>query len=176
MLNDLENSIADLDKLPAAALRDALVSAYCRISFMRGANNASEEVLNQTRNFTDRLRRVADLVHAISDAHSENALTTEQLNDIAAVVWPAPSAVVDPTAVPTSLPPSPEVLLAAELLWNAHWFFRTIEDMGKTSGGRLTLGEFMERNITQWREKFTRWRDITGVEKHETDEIKAIPH
>lgn len=192
-LDDVQDAIAGLDQLTPLALRDALVSAYCELAFARGQRDTGTALLNSTRDYTDTLKRRADLIHAISDHITANALDATQLDAIAAIVWPAPSPVAHPNicvahnrddcgvecwgrdiSEPTKLP-APELLQASALLWNAHWFFKCIEDVGK-GPSRLTLGDFLARNIDAWRSNVNAWRTNTGVEKHETEEVKAMPH
>lgn len=179
-LDDLQDAIGELDRLTPFALREALVSAYCELAFVRGGRDAGVSLLNQTRDNVDILRRRADLTHAISDTTSEFALTNSQLEAIAEIVWPAKAPLTDAPGMPDiSAPtklPAPELLQASALLWNAHWFFKTIEDMGKSAGGRFTLGEFLERNIDAWRSNVHAWRTNSEVEQHEVEEVKAMPH
>lgn len=62
------------------------------IEAYRERENQAGELLDETRDYVDTLKRRADLIHAISDTVSENALESEQLEAIAAIIWPAPVA------------------------------------------------------------------------------------
>lgn len=157
----------------------------------RERENQAGQLLDETRDYVDTLKRRADLIHAISDTVSENALESAQLEAIAAIVWPAVTAgldlenhpfaatrgpvVTDPTQIPTQIRMSDldilgleaMLLTASGLLWNAHHFIRHIESMPG-----FVMGEMYARHIEQWREKFKVWRHATSVEKHETEEMR----
>lgn len=128
----------------------------------------SMNVLDETRDRVDGMRRRLDLCTAIFSVDDPNALTKDQLERIAEIVWPA-TVQRDPTQIPTQLP-DPQLLQASALLWNAYWFCKEIT---RVSG--LTTGQYLESQITRWVERCKLWREQTGVEKHESDEVKAMP-
>lgn len=190
----LAELLDELNTLDKDELIRALVDMH---SEMRGAfkrRDETVELLDETRNYTDTLKRRTDLIQAIADTVSENALDPNQLNKIAEIIWPAPVGGIrvvdtwpdlDPTTVPTKLGMGLSnialeamLLQASGFIWNAHWFLKTVEELCAGTGisrGVFELGDF-KRQIEQWRDKVNVWRHATGVEKHETEEIRAMPH
>lgn len=194
---DAHASLRTLANLTRDELFAELWAAHNAIEGYAKQVSGQGGLLDETRDYVDVLKRRADLIHAISDHMGPDGVDAEKLERIAAIVWPAIVADAETEdyeadqrvdkgvdiSVPTSVRMNDlniaalesMLVVASNLLWNAHWFFKAIEDLGKTGGGRLTLGEFLERNITQWRERVNNWRYATGVEKHETDDMKRNP-
>lgn len=187
-LDDVQDAIAALDQLTPQLLREALVSAYCELAFARGGRDTGAALLNETRNLADQFGRRMTLISAIADT-SENALSVAKLDAIAAIVWPAPQPYsvdlerashdgpVYDTSQPTRMSDLSVVameamfLTASGLLWNAHWFLKSIQNVVG-----FQAGPDLARQIEGWRDKVNVWRHATGVEKHETEEVKRNPH
>lgn len=174
---DIRGLIALLNVCTKQELVKMCVEDGIDIEAYRERERESAKLLDSTRDYVDSLKRRADLIHAISDHVTENALDGDQLNAIAAIVWPACAPVdmaVDVTSYPTKLSPvavDAMMLQASALLWNAHWFLKSIQNVVG-----LQAGPDLNRQIEAWRDRTNIWRHATGVEKHETDEVKAMPH
>jgi hypothetical protein len=179
----LEDNLDDLLNMDCDDMVAELLSARRELVGLRDRVSDDQRVLDMTRNNVDRLRRIVDLVHYLSDHISEGALGDVQLDAIAAVVWPAMPEVVDtaPTnTVDISKPTVPnadtvgsDVLMASSLLWNAHWFLRSIENLSGP-GGSFVFGDDLARQVGQWRDRVNMWRHATGTEKVEDDETGAL--
>lgn len=129
----------------------------------RAQHAADMELLNATRDYTDVLKRRADLIHAISDHVTENALGSEQLEALAAIVWPAIHPLpIDPTLTPTQLPSS-GMLVAASLINTGAQFVQVLLDTYAKVPG-VQVGTDLTRQIEEWKSEVHAWRFNAGLE------------
>jgi len=161
-------TIAELECLTKTQLIVTLLALYRE---KQVSIKAAEEQRHTVTHHADRAdlfaRRCELAVQILRD--DEQGLTVARLEEISKVVWPGSSVMSDPTKIPTTIQAGDMTLLlsASALLWRAYWILHSIEE------SKIQLGELLTRQLERWKSDTEAWRTITGVEKHETDEIRA---